>query len=763
MLAEPVKQKLLQKYQELKSAGELLADHKRDQYQAEFRSRFGPDQLSKLNGEALLEAMHGRSGKESMAYWLEFKKDDDFATDAFGGIGGGSALKFGLFRRKETGNWEAAGAGGKPEEISVDQAVEIARKQRDQLLIGVELLNKLSVDASDDEYRSLQAEMDRLAPDVSQYGWGHKYLHLIFPDRLDDFHNPEYQRFYLTKLLQTLPPEKGRYVCAGRYVAITKELGVSLGNLTHSLYMTYGPKRPYWRVGTSDGTQPRNHWEMMRNGNCVAIGWPDLGDLSTLDPTAESKEALRKHLEEKYPTTPQAIGKARNQITMFVLSIQPNDYVLACDGGSILGIAKVLGGYEYDPTSDFPHRRAVEWLSLEEWRMPNAEGLQTTVYEMHKFPENILETERRIQNAPKLPPPPPGPKVKIGPVPQLDGIKGQVQAVLEHKGQVILHGPPGTGKTYWAEKAAHDLAAYPAFGKFYEQLAVEQQNEVRGNGVDGLVRMCCFHPAYGYEDFIEGYRPELKGDGLGFVLRPGIFKQICRDAEQKTDKRFFLIIDEINRGDIPRIFGELLTVLEKDKREKKIILPLSREEFSVPRNVFIIGTMNTADRSISLLDAALRRRFGFVELMPTSSLFESVSIEGIPVAPWLDALNARICENVGKDARNLQIGHSYLFYSGKPIMDMATFKRSLQYEILPLLEEYCYQDSKALQGILGLAFMNSDHRTIRKELFQDGRESDLVQALLAPCPEIAASTPALAMDQEVTDEQNNEDDEGEEK
>ena len=141
--------------------------------------------------------------------------------------------------------------------------------------------------------------------------------------------------------------------------------------------------------------------------------------------------------------------------------------------------------------------------------------------------------------------------------------------MLEHKGQVVLYGPPGTGKTYWAEKAALDLAAFPAYGKFYEQLLPEQQIEVRGNAATGLVRTCCFHPAYGYEDFLEGYRPEVMADGMGFILRPGIFKQLCNDAQQQPDKRFFLIIDEINRGDIPRIFGELLTVLEKDKRGRR--------------------------------------------------------------------------------------------------------------------------------------------------------------------------------------------------
>ena len=106
---------------------------------------------------------------------------------------------------------------------------------------------------------------------------------------------------------------------------------------------------------------------------------------------------------------------------------------------------------------------------------------------------------------------------------------------------------------------------------------------------------------------------------MTFRLRHGVFKRLCKDAEQAAERKFFLIVDEINRGDIPRIFGELLTVLEQDKRGKAVMLPVSGETFRVPPNVFLIGTMNTADRSISLLDSALRRRFGFVELMPDSS------------------------------------------------------------------------------------------------------------------------------------------------
>jgi 5-methylcytosine-specific restriction protein B len=743
--------------------GKLLTEQQRSQYLSNFRNRFGPEQLGKLDGERLLEVMHGRGGKDCMAYWLEFKDDEEFSTIRFGGIGGGSALKFGVFQRKETNTWATGGKSNTPEDITVAQAVDIARRQRDQLLRSVELLEKLSADAGDDEYRKLQETLDQVAPDVSSVAWGHKYLLLTYPAKLEDFHTEDWQRFYIVKLLQEPPTGRGRYLCAGRYVALARELEIPLPDVPSVLSNCFGGKHRYWRVGTSNGKQPRNRWELMRDSNCVAIGWPKLGDLSWLDNSPESKEKLQQELESKHPTTPQHLGRDRNQVANFVLAMQAGDYVLACDGGMVLGVAKIVGNYEFDASSDFPHRRSVEWLSLSEWKMPQPEGNQTTVHEMKKHVGNLIETERRVQNAEERPPAPRPPSTKVGPIPKLDGIKGRIQAVLEQKGQVILYGPPGTGKTYWAERTALDLAAFSAHGTSFEQLTAEQQIEVHQSPSKALVRTCCFHPAYGYEDFLEGYRPIATDDGVGFVLQPGIFKALCKTAEQQADKRFFLIIDEINRGDIPRIFGELLTVLEKDKRGKRIILPLSREEFFVPLNVFVIGTMNTADRSISLLDAALRRRFGFIELMPDSSLFGNHSIEGIPLAPWFDALNARICEHVGKDARNLQIGHSYLLPGGKPVKDMASFKRSLQDEVIPLLEEYCYQDFAALQKILGPAFIGNGHQIIRHELFQDGREVELIQALLAPCPEISASAPALASDQVVEEEQANDDDEGEDK
>jgi len=345
------------------------------------------------------------------------------------------------------------------------------------------------------------------------------------------------------------------------------------------------------------------------------------------------------------------------------------DLVVASDGMKVLGVGRVIGPYGFEPQAEAPHRRPVEWLWLGEYTMPLQEGLQTTVYEL-KIPENLIEIEKRLIEDGLLP--------SIvdqtrRPKPSLSGISGRIQAIFERKGQVILYGPPGTGKTYWAWHTALTLASYDCFATNYDQLTEEQRKTINGD----KVRMCTFHPAYGYEDFWEGYRPQVINGALAFDLQDGIFKKLCEDARRQPEHSFYLIIDEINRGDIPRIFGELLTVLEKDKRGRAILLPLSRRSFTVPVNVFLIGTMNTADRSIALLDKALRRRFGFVELMPDSSVLEGAVISGIPLGAWLDALNQRLCDHIGRDARNLQIGHAYLLDQGRPVASFSRFVRIL--------------------------------------------------------------------------------------
>ena len=427
------------------------------------------------------------------------------------------------------------------------------------------------------------------------------------------------------------------------------------------------------------------------------------------------------------------------------------DIVLPSDGMKVLGIGRITGDYFYEKGSIAPHRRPVEWLSFDEYQMPDKEGLQTTVTEIKKTP-NLLKVETCLLGKPLAGPTGAGPRrpeefAKL----VMEGVPGRIQSVLERKRQVILYGPPGTGKTYWAQKTARALASHKLFGKTYEALEKSEQERVCGE--KGLVRICTFHPAYGYEDFLEGFRPKTVNDQITFELQDGIMKAICQDAQVNPETPYYLIIDEINRGDIPRIFGELLTIIEKDKRGESILLSTSGANFQVPSNVFLIGTMNTADRSIALLDTALRRRFGFIELMPDIRTLGDTVIESIPLGPWLSALNAKICEHIGRDARNLQIGHSYFLENGKPITTYSKLMRILQDDILPLIEEYCYEDYATIVKILGKSLIDEQQQRVRNELFQTTKKDELIQALIGIDPSLSTSSQAISSEVEESEEE----------
>jgi 5-methylcytosine-specific restriction protein B len=221
---------------------------------------------------------------------------------------------------------------------------------------------------------------------------------------------------------------------------------------------------------------------------------------------------------------------------------------------------------------------------------------------------------------------------------------------------------------------------------------------VAGPSVQRLTRVT-FHPSYTYEDFVEGYRPRSTGNaGLELSLSDGVFKVLCSAASADPDHRYVLLIDEINRGNIPKIFGELITIVEKDKRGLTIKLPQSGDALAVPPNLAVIGTMNTADRSIHLLDTALRRRFGFIELLPDSQLLAGATAGALALDVFLDSLNEKLREPVGREK---QIGHAFFYEAGQVVDAPEAFGALFRHELLPLLQEYLYEDYRELAQLLG--------------------------------------------------------------
>ena len=183
MLDSKIKVDLQASYRKLQAKGKLFTPDQLAQFYATFRDRFGPERLASLDGEALLDLMHLTQNVDSLVYWLEYKHDEEFPA-YFGSISGGSAFKFGIFRRKRTGAWETTDDGNNPLVISVSEAIVIARRNRDQLLRGVELIRQVPLRGTDEDYARLQQQLDEQAPDVSRMSWGHKYFCLICPERV---------------------------------------------------------------------------------------------------------------------------------------------------------------------------------------------------------------------------------------------------------------------------------------------------------------------------------------------------------------------------------------------------------------------------------------------------------------------------------------------------------------------------------------------------------------------------------------------------
>jgi 5-methylcytosine-specific restriction protein B len=233
-------------------------------------------------------------------------------------------------------------------------------------------------------------------------------------------------------------------------------------------------------------------------------------------------------------------------------------------------------------------------------------------------------------------------------------------------------------------------------------------NKAAGDIVGPLTQLT-FHASYAYEEFIEGYRPVADaGPGLTLELRDGLMKRVCRTASADRPQPYMLLIDELNRANVPRVFGELITVLEADKRGTSVVLPASGSALSVPESVYIIGTMNTADRSIRSLDAALRRRFAFIELMPRPELLEGTVIDDLALDLFLAELNRRISGTAGRER---QIGHSFFLSGEHPIQDADALAEVLRLEIIPLLQEIAYDDYGQLARYLGTELVDvAEHR-----------------------------------------------------
>lgn len=429
-----------------------------------------------------------------------------------------------------------------------------------------------------------------------------------------------------------------------------------------------------WAIAPGEGARK---WAEFCELGIAAIGWDYLGDLSEY----QSRDAVHATLIEN------GAGKNPSMSSLaawqFAHEVKVGDFLVAKQGRrTLLGWGVVRGVYEYEPErADYCHIRKVEWHAAPR---PITHERPITVKTLTRFTSDknwlryafgLLSGEAGPEPT-NLPLPYP-PEIALE---ELFLDKEQFDRILDSiasRKNLVLQGPPGVGKTFIARRIAWCLIGHKDASR---------------------VETVQFHQSYAYEDFVQGWRPTETG---GFTLRNGVFFDFCKRAEEHPERTYVFIVDEINRGNLSRIFGELLMLIEADKRgaEHAIALTYSSEgeRFSVPPNVHLLGLMNTADRSLAIVDYALRRRFAFETLQPAfgsekfrSHLVEHLEMERDLVARIdgkLAALNAAIGDD--KDlGRGFEIGHSY-FVPDEP-EDETWYKSVVETQIAPLLREYWF-------------------------------------------------------------------------
>lgn len=428
----------------------------------------------------------------------------------------------------------------------------------------------------------------------------------------------------------------------------------------------------YWIYSPGDNA---SMWDEFYKSGIMGIGWDDVTDLKGFSSKEEIKDFMKKVYDPSYSYKNNA-----HCLWQFANEIKVGDVIFVKKGmHKIIGKGIVTSDYIYDTSrSTYKHIRKVDWQNKGEWEHPG-QAVMKTLTNISAYPDYVQkllalfaeDTSEEVSEQKEIKYPLYSKDDFLNEVYMDEDTYNTLTELLEAKYNVILQGAPGVGKTFAAKRLAYSIM---------------------GQKDTSRVAMVQFHQSYSYEDFIQGYRPSKDG----FELENGTFYKFCKEAEEDNERPYFFIIDEINRGNLSKILGELMMLIEKDKRGEKIKLLYSNEWFTVPQNVRIIGMMNTADRSLALMDYALRRRFAFFDFAPAfpsegfkNYLAEKNSPKLESLITAVESLNNTISadESLGDGFR---IGHSYFCTDGE-ITD-EWLKSVVEYEVIPLIKEYWFDE-----------------------------------------------------------------------
>ena len=608
--------------------------------------------------------------------------------EIFGSIAGGAAYKFGLFFHKKTQSW-TCGSPAKPVKLTENEAIQKAEEIRNDLVAGAEIISSFGPLNSTADYEQLYKQLEHISGINTV--WRMKYYQMLFPILFAPFYGQDIQLDVLHFLNQT--PSEIPFIRMGQIALFSKKCnipGIVFGHIwgrstnhnnksNDSETNTLSDKKHklhYWMYTVFDDTS----WMECQQKEIMVLGMDDIGDYSQYD----SKESLRQELISTYDNS----TSRKNQALMawnFANKLAINDVIFAKRSNTLVGKGIVTGDYIFDDSrQEYKNIRTVKWLQISEWEHPGKSVAKrlTDITPYTDYIEKLItiftpDELDDVDTQPEVDYPEYSSADFLSDVYMSEQDYETLVNVLKMKKNIILQGAPGVGKTFTAKRLAYSI--------------IGAKNPDR-------VQMIQFHQRYSYEDFIEGYRPTENG----FTIKKGSFYKFCKLAEDDDENDYFFIIDEINRGNLSKIFGELFMLIEKDKRGIELQLLYSDENFSVPPNVYIIGMMNTADRSLAMLDYALRRRFSFFTMKPG---FNTIGFQTYQDSLKSDAfkkliscikqLNSKIAADISL-GEGFCIGHSYFCGLTAKTATVRTLTSIIEYELIPLLKEYWFDEPEKI-------------------------------------------------------------------
>ena len=660
---------------------------KADTLHENFINHFGIEHLKSLSGKELLTSLfyNDKGNKLNLCYVLEMDKD---MREIFGSIAGGAAYKFGLFFHKKTQSW-TCGSPAKPVKLTENEAIQKAEEIRNDLVAGAEIISSFGPLNSTADYEQLYKQLEHISGINTV--WRMKYYQMLFPILFAPFYGQDIQLDVLHFLNQT--PSEIPFIRMGQIALFSKKCnipGIVFGHIwgrstnhnnksNDSETNTLSDKKHklhYWMYTVFDDSSRME----CQQKEIMVLGMDDIGDYSQYD----SKESLRQELISTYDNS----TSRKNQALMawnFANKLAINDVIFAKRSNTLVGKGIVTGDYIFDDSrQEYKNIRTVKWLQIGEWEHPGKSVAKrlTDITPYTDYIEKLItiftpDELDDVDTQPEVDYPEYSSADFLSDVYMSEQDYETLVNVLKMKKNIILQGAPGVGKTFTAKRLAYSI--------------IGAKNPDR-------VQMIQFHQSYSYEDFIEGYRPTENG----FTIKKGSFYKFCKLAEDDDENDYFFIIDEINRGNLSKIFGELFMLIEKDKRGIELQLLYSDENFSVPPNVYIIGMMNTADRSLAMLDYALRRRFSFFTMKPG---FNTIGFQTYQDSLKSDAfkkliscikqLNSKIAADISL-GEGFCIGHSYFCGLTAKTATVRTLTSIIEYELIPLLKEYWFDEPEKI-------------------------------------------------------------------